>query len=297
MRGAIAAVALALGACGGRSNGTPDGAPDLDTPPAVDARPTPAFPARITVPASQGVVALPFDTTITGKGGAPIGDVAVTHDVGTVALDGAAVAAFTYEQQPFGAYTLYQGVAVSAARWDVFWLYCNGNALAYVYDEGVDGPPIFFTGATGACNVANTSVQAQVSLPAMSIPAPVPSGGYTVDGPKIVVHHDGTGAVTIGGKELPLIVFGDVDCRTECGGSGWSELHSVVWDEAAQRAMFVIIYLRKDAPSTVLLTYARSLPDLGDPIGILELDATWSVSALRRARDYGPVHPGMPPPR
>ena len=113
------------------------------------------------------------------------------------------------------------------------------------------------------------------------------------------MHADGTGALTFGGRTLPLIVFGDVDCSTNCGSPGWYELHSVVWDDAQQRAIFVIVYLILGSMNDVELAYARSLPDLGDPIGAITMPATWSVSSsltstARTRRPFGVPPPALP---
>ena len=91
----------------------------------------------------------------------------------------------------------------------------------------------------------------------------------------------------------PLIVFQDVDCTTTCGTPGWYELHSVIWDDAAQKALFTIIYLSTDQHAEVELSYSRSLPDLGDPIGDLRLPATWTAQPAA----HRPSHMTMPPPR
>jgi hypothetical protein len=137
-------------------------------------------------------------------------------------------------------------------------------------------------------------------VPAIALRPPAAFGGYTVTGEQITVRSDGTGTLTLGDRTLPLVVFGDVDCSAQlCGEPGWYELHSIVWDEAERRVIFLIAYLMNGIPGQVQLTYARSLPDLGDPIGTRFLEATWVVepSRIRRAAPSPGAPPfGVPPP-
>jgi hypothetical protein len=281
-------VLIVLAGCGG-AVAAPDAAPALDAGP--DAAPAPP----ITLGATRGAVDDGFDVAIDGTAGVRVGAIALAADTGTLGIDGT-TAAFVYQRQPFGALTLYQGFAVGPERWDVFWAYCQGPALTGAYAEGVGAPTLFYEAATGACADAGAPITAPVTLPALSIPSPAPLAGYTVDGPALTVHHDGTGSITLAGVKLPLIVFGDVDC-SQCAASGWHELHTLVRDDANARAIFVILYLQDAAPGAVLLAYARALPDLTDPIGTVNLAATWTLPPAARVRVApGAPPPGMPPP-
>lgn len=282
--------------------GDPEAAPDAAPPP--DARPRdppPGFPAMLAIAAAQATITVPFTASASGAASPPFGSVAMTRDVGTLQIDGTSLASFLYMTVPFAGYVLYQGFAVGAGRWDVFWLYCQGTGLAHIYDEGISGPELFVRPASGSCNGTDAVATAQVALPALAMPAPVPFGGYTVTGPDVTVHADGTGSLTLDGRTLPLVVFGEVDCSTICGAPGWYELHSIVWDEAQRRAIFLIVYLINDRTDVVQLTYARSLPDLGDPIGTRNLQARWTArvsrsSASSAERPSGAPPLGVPPP-
>ena len=311
---AVLAMCCALAACGGPS-GSPDGGidapgeitadagPDAPPCPTTDAGPVATgFPAQLVIGPAQGVIDDPFTIQVSGSGASMIGAASFDADVGTLALGGAPVQSFLYMTTPFGAgLTLYQGFAVGPSRWDVFWLYCtsgtNGTELTSIWDEGIDGPALFPESATGTCNGGNSSTNAQVALPASTIASPTPvDAPFTVHGASIDVEH-GAGTLTLAGAALPLVVFGTVDC-SQCGSPGWYELHSVVWDAAHQRTIFVIVYLIDGTMSSVELTYARALPDLSDPIGTIDLPATWStgsscpgVRARASTRGFG-----VPPP-
>jgi len=255
---------------------------------------TSAFPAKLAVPATNQTITLPFDLAASGSANAPLGAISMVHDVGTVGVVGGSASAFVYMTQVFGAYTLYQGIGITASSWDVFWLYCQATGLSYVYDEGVGGAALFGVPASGTCQSQLANRDATVSLPAFSVETPAPTTGYVVDGPDITIATTGEGTVTLGARTLPLIVFQDVDCTTTCGTPGWYELHSVIWDAANQQAIFTIVYLSTDQHAQVELTYARSLPDLGDPIGDLHLPATWTAHP---AAARGPRHMTIAPPR
>ncbi len=251
------------------------------------------MPATLVIGASAGTVTDAFALTASGTAGAPYGAISLSTDVGTLDVGGGAAAAFVYASVAEGGYTLYDGFAVSPTSWDAFYLYCSTGAVADLYDERIGGHGMVYAAVTGgACSSTAAHTVAQVVLPAFSIAAPPPIAGYTVHGNAIEIAADGTGTLAIGASRLPLVVFDDVDC-TACGGSGWFELHSIVWDAAAQRVVFVIVYLITGAASSVELAYARSLPDLGDPVGTLTLDATWTAPSPR----IEPRTPhGIPPP-
>jgi hypothetical protein len=194
---------------------------------------------------------------------------------------------------------LYQGFAVGPSSWDIFWLYCRGQSLVAVFDEGVGTRPLFSVSASGSC--AETEIpDVDVSLPALSIASPLPIGGYTVRGKDIVIYSDGTGTLTINGQSMPLIVFSPVDCSfcsSSEGWPGWYELHSIVWDKIKTRAIFMIIYLHQDNTNEVGLGYIMSLPDLVAPIGDRVMPAVWSLSSRRFvAKPTFPAHIGIPPP-
>jgi hypothetical protein len=301
------AIAIALAACGGPPSGAPDAAPDvaIGAPDAAPCAPGAiGFPAQLAIGPAQGSIDVPFTANLTGNGASAIGAVSIDSDVGTIGLDGASLASFVYMTVPFDPYTLYQGFAVGGSRWDVYWLYCMNGALVDIYDEGIDGPALFVETATGACSGAQTTTTAQVALPTATIAAPTPVAiPYSVHGDAIRVEANGTGSLTLGGTALPLVVFGTVDCESGCGSPGWYELHSVVWDAAHARAIFVIVYLERSSTSSVELTYARALPDLSDPIGTLVLPAAWSLdpggcpSRSQQPRATGGPRFGVPPPR
>ena len=74
---------------------------------------------------------------------------------------------------------------------------------------------------------------------------------------------------------MVVLPFEDVDC-TACGQGGWHEIHTLLWDPAGARLCFAIFYLFQPG-DPVLLTYSLTLPDLSDPAGSTQLDATWTT--------------------
>jgi hypothetical protein len=75
---------------------------------------------------------------------------------------------------------------------------------------------------------------------------------------------------------MVLIPFESVDCSA-CGGAGWWELHSLLYDPDRQRACFGIFYMAPGATDRVDLTYSITLPDLSDPARFTPFDAEWST--------------------
>ena len=260
------------GCSGSGAEGDPDGE---ETP-----TPTPPeMPPAIAVDATNVTTSLPFGLTLDGSGAGIVGAVSVTDNVGVIAVEGTSLAVAFYEQQPwpeFG-YTLYQGIAVGATRWDVVWAYCDDGGLAYVWHEGVNGPPLDYLAASGTCVDSGVQTSTSVAFPALLIATPPPVSGFTIDGADVVLGNGATGALRADGSWRAFVAFGSVDC-TACGGDGWHELHSVAWDEDTGSATFVILYLDFAYPGSVLTAYARSIPDFTDPIGVLDLDASWTVA-------------------
>lgn len=294
----------ALASCAGhggasRGDASTDGASDATMPTdgaadaGVDASAGSDWPAALMVGASSDNVTNAFSVTASGTAGSPYGALSFSGDVGTIDVGGGPAAGFVYATVVEGAYTLYDGFAVSPSAWDAFYLYCNGGKVVDVYDEKISGHGMVYAAVTGgSCSVVNSQTVAHVGLPAFSIPTPAPVGGYTVSGTGIEVAGDGNGTLTIGSTALPLVVFDTVDCSA-CGGAGWYELHSIVWDAMQQHAVFVIVYLINGMTSSVELAYARSLPDLGDPIGTVTRPATWTVAHVRGRPS---ATRGVPPP-
>ena len=69
-----------------------------------------------------------------------------------------------------------------------------------------------------------------------------------------------------------MLPFTSVDC-TMCGGAGWWELHSLLWNGDA--ACFAILYLQ-NGNEPMQLDCALCLPALDDPFGATLLDGNWS---------------------
>ena len=274
-----------LGGCaanGGYGNGDDDDDDDVvsddDDDDDDDGVTTPVMPDAISVGETDAMVTLPFGMSATGSGTGLIGAVDVAANAGTIAIQGTSLAIAFYEKQPwpeFG-YTLYQGIAVGASRWDVVWLYCSGSTLSYVWHEGMTGIAIDYVNASGTCADSGASTATTVELPAMELATPPAVPGYSIDGVEIALPDGESGLVRIEGVLLPFVPFSVIDC-TACGGDGWYELHSVAWDEDLLRAVFVIFYLDFAYPDRVLAAYARSIPDFADPVGVLDLDATWTA--------------------
>ena len=249
-----------------------------------------ASPApRITVGATDGTVLLPMsDITISGAGsGAAVGSISLAHGAGTLELDGHPVPAAVYVRQAFntpaGDSTLYQTMAVEAGRIWLLWLYCDptsGN-LTTVFYEATDGTSLTQEIATGTCMDADTSSHVAVQFPAIDLSPPPLITGYTVQGTDVSVEATGEGSVTFGATTLRVFVFGTVDCTgKKCAASaadGWTELHSLLWDQPGGRACFGIFYLRTSDPSHVQVAYSLTLPDLTDPAGNMVLPATWTL--------------------
>lgn len=234
-------------------------------------------PVGVVVPATAGELDLPFSVALDGDGSTRVGAFSIADATGSIEIFGTPHAAVVYLKQawPDAGYTLFQTLAVGDDHWYLLWFYCRGGSVEYIYSEGTGGIGMGLEDATGSCASLDTSITADVVLPASQLEIPELLAGYTVSGPDIDIASAQPGALALGGVDYQVLAFQDVNCDA-CGGSGWYELHSLLVDPAGDRACFGIFYLMADSPLSVMLTYSITLPDLRDPAGSLTIPATWT---------------------
>jgi hypothetical protein len=224
---------------------------------------------------TAGSIALDFRVSIVGTGELSVGAIDITDDFGTVEIDGELRPVLVYERQPWprAGYTLYQALAVAEHGWTVLWFYCDDTGLAYVYVESTDGIPLQTVLGAGTCEQTHSGLVVPVELPGTEFQVIYEGDEVAIDGPNISVHAGELGALTLGGVPFVVAPFETVDCA-DCGTPGWYEVHVVLWDAAAQRAGFAIIYL--ESAGAARITYGITLPDLSDIVGDMQLPARWS---------------------
>jgi hypothetical protein len=256
MRGAIVAIALLLSACGVST--TPSGQAPNTTP-----SPPAATGGPITWPAVSLHDSAAFSIDLSAKGSV-VSKVDIRSRYGTVSVGGRDVAALVYEQIPWSNYTLvlYQALAVEAHSWTVFWFYCRGKSLFYVYWESTNSSKVNREPMTGSCLPATTA-DASVSWPAVSMQAPAPVPGFRAHGDLLEIVSAAPGHAVIEGKSWVLYPYATVDCSNGCGTPGWYELHSLLWDGAAGDAAYVIVYFITGQPHTVQIEYGLEMLRLG----------------------------------
>ncbi len=272
----------AVGACGGDDDPVLDGHGDtlidagVDAAP--DAEPGDASAAPIRVGETDGVLDVPFRITAIGAGTDQIGAVDIGFNAGTIQIAGRTLDAVAYvNPPPFPGWDLYQVLAVATDALYVLWLYCNSStsALEWIYWEGTDSYPLVAEPATGTCNGSVLATSTPVLLPALALPMPDLVQGFTITGAEL--SFDGTpGFLTEPTGDVTFLPFELVDCTIDCGVPGWWELHAVLWDSAAERVGFGIVYLLS-SPPPIGISYEIWLPDLYAPEGFRQLDATWTM--------------------
>jgi hypothetical protein len=221
LKSALFAVLGVWAGCGG---GTPQ---PLTTPPVV-------WP--LAVGATDGVVRLmDINVSATGAGSSRIASISMAHGSGQIELDGRIVPAAIYATSGLPGEGPYQALAVESGRIWVVWLYCSGHALGAVYYENTDGVAGTAEVATGTCEDTAANSTVSVKFPVINLPQMVLVPGFTIDGPGIQLRGNQPGAIEleIGGRVRTLLVFNVVDC-TQCGVPGWTELHSLLWEQATR---------------------------------------------------------------
>ncbi len=290
VRAMITRTLVALVACAG-CGASPE-EPTVDAAPLVDAAPPSGFPPMLTIGASHGTLASSFQATIAGSGSGSLGTIAIDSNTGTTQLDGEIGQTALYNSVPFSGYTIFGSVVIAPDRWSIAYPYCMGSSLVDVYAETVGAGGFVLSPASGSCASVTSTAPTAVDLPGFTIATPAAFGSAVVHGAQIELDH-GAGQIALAGVMKPAVVFNTVDCSTTCGTPGWYELHTLIWDETAQAATFVIIYLTVGAQSHVQLSYALRLPALDDPFHDAVLSATWTGTAARTL-ELEPVH--LPPP-
>ncbi|HWB77810.1 MAG TPA: hypothetical protein VG755_22740 [Nannocystaceae bacterium] len=224
---------------------------------------------------TQGSIPIDFRVSIVGDGELSVGAIDITDDFGTVEIDGEVRPVLVYERQPWpsAGYVLYQALAVADTSWTVLWFYCDDTGLAHVYVESTDGIPLQTVLATGTCEQQLVGLNVPVDLPGTEFQVIYQGDDVAIDGPDISVHAAELGSIVLAGVPFVVAPFETVDCSS-CDSPGWYEVHVVLWDPAAQRAGFAIVYLESSGHARI--TYGITLPDLSDVVGDTTFDAEWS---------------------
>lgn len=243
------------------SEGTSTGTPEPEVP---------------TVDPTDGTFTFDPRVGLSGMGSLHVGGIDVVDGFGTVVVDGESLPVLVHHEQPFGEWTLYQALAVAPNGWTLLWFYCRDGALTDVYLESTAGLQLEYETARGVCAIEPGPVEVAVQFPATELAVVYNGDVFAIDGPELSVADGQLGTATIAGQDWVVAPFETVDC-TSCGGDGWFEVHTVLWDPLGERACFSILYLRGPAATgdSVQITYAIALPDLDDPIGNVVLDAQW----------------------
>ncbi len=237
----------------------------------VDARPV----ETVEIGATHGKIVVPFDIAIHGSS-AHI-QVSLDGDVGTIEVGGRpATPALAYGFSQFPGIDIYQVLAVDPDRWTVVFFYCQGPSLTYLYYEDTRGGVLYAETARGSCASSGPYAGPSVDFPAFALALDGAQPHFAIDGALISRARGAPGTMQLGGHAITFFPITVVDCTITCGGEGWWEIHMVLWDEAAAKACFGILYLFV-TPGPLLLTYTLTLPDLSDPSGGQTLfDATWT---------------------
>jgi hypothetical protein len=191
--------------------------------------------------AVQGTISNRFSLSAIGVGAGEVGRIALTDNQGQMAIRGTDLPAVAYQRTTAANYDVYQGMTIGSDRWYFWWLYCASGAMSAVWIESTRGELLTMRGALGQCNLIEAPTTTAVDFPASVVDTTYLRCGAEVDGPELSIH-GGMGRYTFLGDSFTVLVIGTVDC-SYCGGSGWYELHSLLWSPATGELGFAVIYL------------------------------------------------------
>jgi hypothetical protein len=209
-----------------------------------------------------------YSASIIGSGSHLVGDISVVGNTGTIQVRGVKVPTFIQENIPWTAkgYTLY-------------WVYCQRGKMASVYLEAVDGLSLENEPASGSCELTEQDTSFEVSVPDIALKPIKPVKGFEINGDQVYLSPEsGLGIVDwpeLGEKYL-FAPFSKVDC-SDCGTTGWHELHSLFWNESMNRVCFGIIYLQNQSPSEISISYSMCFPDLERALDGVKIQSVWTV--------------------
>lgn len=266
MKAALVILALSIAACGPTSGST-------TPPPSPVASPV---AGNIDWPAISVDDSDSFGIDISGSGSI-VSKVNIRSRFGSVTLQGRNVSALVYWKIPFAGYVVYQALALEAHAWSVFWFYCSGSSLTYVYWESTVSSVVSREPMQGSC-VSTGVTQSQVSWPAVSMAAPPLVRGLHAQGVQLEIDSGTPGHALFGGRSWVLYPYAIVDCTKTCGSPGWYELHTLLWDSTAGEAAFGIFYFITAQTDQVQLEYGLELPTLGRVSNEL-FAASWTHAA------------------
>ena len=209
--------------------------------------------------------------------------VSIVSNQGTVSFGGRGpFPAFVYNRVPFpatGAIT-YAGLGVENGTWFPFVLYCSGDGrLTKVFGERTDQDVAVFDDVDGTCTDQGVASMAPVSLAANTLSPVALTCGFSVHGPApalVDLESSQNGRIAFFAGEAIALPFHTVDCRAGCGTPGWTELHTIVWNQARQEVGFEIIYLNADGSVSTFngIEFPDGTPTATGPFA----GATWSFS-------------------
>jgi len=245
----------------------------------------PTYPARLDMAAFDSTLSVgELSLDATGKGSRRIGKLSLSASAGTVEIDGVALPAIAFERQPFAApstITAYELVSVAADRMYLLWIYCvPGATITQLWVESTAGEGLTSEIASGSCTDVFKASTPRLRAPAVSMSWPSADRGFSVSGTAIDLPARAPGTVQYDGVKQVAFHFATVDCSF-CGGGGWYELHSLLWNPQTSAVTFGIFYLMI-AGGPVLFEYTLSMPVLGrGPAATYT--ASWSRSAASSA--------------
>lgn len=210
----------------------------------------------------------------------PISAIAISGNTGSIIDRGRRIDAVVAHQVVHGLDRLAAIIAPTSGDLVVVWAYCDRGRVTRLYRESLDGSGAFQSaGEGGRCTFSREPVKRRVRLATLRPEAARPSprvSAIAIDGPRLHLAH-GAGTVELAGASWAVRAFHVIDCRSGCGGPGWTEVHALL--RRNDKIAFGIFYLLSTVPNHVRLEYPFRLDDGDgegpDPAGF---DATWNVA-------------------
>ena len=235
----------------------------------------PAVPPKLELAAVDGTLSgADPAVNLAGTGASYIGPFSLDEDVGTVEVDGRTLPAVVIARSALPpAYVLYEVYALADDGFHLFWTYCRGGSVEFIYAIDSRGVTGFDDGASGTCAEVTRTSPSGVHLPAVAMDWPQVPIGFYVAGDAVDLPSGAPGAVRYGGLVQAAFTFATVDC-TGCAVYGWYELHVLLWNPDTRESAVGVVYLEQRDGTHVRLDYVIDLATL-QPLPGVTYEAGW----------------------
>jgi hypothetical protein len=209
------------------------------------------------------------DLTLDARGEDFVGEVRLSHGVGTIVLgcDELPVVVYqAYGSEDTPGLRLFRALAVDQDRLYPIYLACQDTEPGVIIPYQTDGTEVKSELMQGSCAEVTRPVRWSLQFPALDLPLPPLLTGYRIEGPSITLGGDGKGTMALGATSYAIFAF----------EAGYQSIHLLLADRAAKRVSYAELYFDEGGES-VDLRSGVTLPGFGNDVEGVVMAATFTI--------------------